>query len=287
MSETNSDKDKLNDNKQYQFHEALAFLIESANLNSGMVTMDEIHKTFENIIDDESMYQHIYNYLLENKIGIQDYLHHTVSTNDNESSEEPDTSMNKYKEDKKLVEMYLDEINLYSDLKKEVELELLKSLHDATTESITKNAINKLIEGNLKLVISIVEDYKNKGIAMGDLLQEGNLGLIEGVTTYFKNDKMAVINLLEFHDYLSHCISHAISDAIQEQNTTIRIGSHLADNANRLDYASVELSQDLGRTPTVEEIANYLSISTQEVERIMKMSLDALNVDNAEGKENE
>ena len=76
-----------------------------------------------------------------------------------------------------------------------------------------------------------------------------------------------------------------MSDAIHEQNISCRLGKHLADNANRMDKASVELSRDLGRTPTLPELAKYLSISEEEAERIMKMSLDALNADNAGSNE--
>ncbi len=288
MSKINSNNS--DDDKQLQFHEALSFIVESSNINGGTISLDEIHKTFDGIIEDESMYQYIYDYLLENKIRIQDYLPHNTKTtklsesdtSDNDSSE-TETPTNE--EERKFVELYLEEVSSHSKLGEPEELELLKMLYDSTSNDAQKSITDKLIEGNLRLVISLIDNYKNKGVTVGDLIQEGNLGLIEGVSTYFSNNPDSTVNLLEFHDYLTHCISYAITDAINEQNVSSRLGTHLADNANRLDKVSIELSQDLGRTPTIQELAKCLSISEEEVERIMKMSLDALTVDNTEGSE--
>lgn len=288
MNSTNSNEN--NKDKQLQFHEALAFLVESSNINNGIVSLDEIHKTFNDIIDDESMYQYIYDYLLENKITIQDYIPHNtksamnISENEQSANMISETTSFENEEERKFVNMYLAEVDSHTKLSDSEELELLKLLYDSISENITKNTVNKLIEGNLHLVLSALEDFKNKGVTTGDLIQEGNLGLIEGVSTYFTNSPSPTVDLPEFHDYLLQCISYAMTDAINEQNISSRLGKHLTDNANRLDKASVELSRDLGRTPTLPELAKYLSISEEEAERIMKMSLDALNVDNADSE---
>ncbi len=285
MGGTNSDKNDKD--RQIQFHEALAFLVETSNINNGIVSLDEIHRTFSGIIEDESMYQYIYDYLLENKITIQDYIPHNTKFKGNiQEDEQPadktsEAAPLENEEEQKFVNMYLAEADSVTRLKESEELELLKLLYDSVSENNASHTVNKLIEGNLHLVLSILEDFKNKGVTTGDLIQEGNLGLIEGVSTYFSNSS-GTIDLLEFHDYLLQCISCAMSDAIHEQNISSRLGNHLADNANRMDKASVELSRDLGRTPTLPELAKYLSISEEEAERIMKMSLDALNADIAD-----
>ncbi|MCI8669639.1 MAG: hypothetical protein HFI34_08990 [Lachnospiraceae bacterium] len=285
-----TDSEKNDKDKQLQFHEALAFLVETSNINNGIVSLDEIHQTFNGIIEDESMYQYIYDYLLENKITIQDYIQHNTKSKDN--FQENDQQLEKLsktvpfetEEEQKFVNMYLEETNSLAPLEDSRELELLKLLYDSIPENNTSHTVNQLIEGNLHLVLSVLDDYKNKGVTTGDLIQEGNLGLTEGVSTYF-SDSSGTIDLSEFHDYLLQCISRAMSDAIHEQNISCRLGKHLADNANRMDKASVELSRDLGRTPTLPELAKYLSISEEEAERIMKMSLDALNADNAGSNE--
>lgn len=284
MSSTNPEKNEKD--KQLQFHEALAFLVETSDINNGIVSLDEIHQTFNGIIEDESMYQYIYDYLLENKITIQDYIPHNTKPGVNIQEDEQtadntfETAPFEHKEEQRFINMYLEEAGSLVRLKESEELELLKLLYDSETQNNTRNTINKLIEGNLHLVLSVLEDHKNKGVAAGDLIQEGNLGLTEGVSSYF-SDSSGALDLREFHDYLLQRISRAMSDAIHEQNISSRLGKHLADNANRMDKASVELSRNLGRTPTLPELAKYLSISEDEAERIMKISLDALNADTA------
>ena len=108
--------------------------------------------------------------------------------------------------------MYLEEAGSLVRLKESEELELLKLLYDSETQNNTRNTINKLIEGNLHLVLSILEDHKNKGVAAGDLIQEGNLGLTEGVSSYF-SDSSGALDLREFHDYLLQRISRARSSS--------------------------------------------------------------------------
>lgn len=131
-----------------------------------------------------------------------------------------------------------------------------------------------LLEANLKTVLSLAESFRDKGVSHGDLLQEGNLGLMEGIMTYKGNTAIS-----EFHSHIENTIKNALNDAILEQNTSSRITSHAADRANELDRASITLSKELDRTPTLEELAKYLSLPEDEVERIMKMSLNALTID--------
>lgn len=316
-----------NDEKKVQFHEALTFLVESANINSGVLTMDEIKKALEGLIEDESMYTLVYDYLSENKIKIKDYLPYKKSSNgenlsesnimvkeafsdnsdfpDNiELNQEPEISSisadvsNEDMKEQRIVEMYLEDIQNAVSLSESEELLYLKkylnisnnnysenntnnSLKlDNSNETDIQNLTSRLTESNLKLVPDIAKTFKNKGVTFGDLLQEGNLGLLEGIMTYQGN-----ADLTEFHGHLIHSIKNAMNDAILEQNTSSRIGSHVADRANELDRASINLSKELDRTPTLEELAKYLSLTEDEVERIMKMSLDALTIDNSADEE--
>lgn len=282
-----------NNDKKAMFHEALSFLVESANINSGVLTMDEIKDALEGLIEDESMYTLVYDYLAENKIKIQGYISYNknnsefsnVEGNENEIFEN-EISMNAIssdteKEDTKeqsIVNMYLEDINNAVRLTDEDELIYLDKL---IKNSDDKNIINRLTEANLKFVPDIANEYKNKGVTFGDLLQEGNLGLLEGIMTY-KDEA----DLTKFHNHLITFIKNAMHDAILEQNTASRIDSHVADRANELDRASINLSKELDRTPTLEELAKYLSLPEDEVERVMKMSLDALTIDNYVDSEN-
>ncbi|MBQ3583899.1 MAG: hypothetical protein IJA27_04225 [Lachnospiraceae bacterium] len=298
------------DEKKAQFHEALAFLVESANINSGVLTTDEIKSALDGLIDDESMFTLVYDYLAENKITIQGYLPYsknktdasdniinaddtiTIKTSDTtqamadsdadnsyaqNSDAETDISENDSKE-QHIVDMYLSDINNASSLSETEEVSLLKQY---ASDHMNREIINSLTESNLKLVLSVAEEFKNYGVSYGDLLQEGNLGLMEGIMTYRGNSSIP-----EFHEHLINAIQNTMEDAIQEQNASSRIGAHAADRANELDRASVALGKELDRTPTLEELAKYLSLPEDEIERIMKMSLDALTIDNSVEEEN-
>lgn len=287
----------VNDNNsKQQFHEALAFLIESANINSGILTMEEIKSALDDIITDDSMYQLVYDYLLENKISIKGYIQHKKPRTDEneEATKAPEISEINVpteqadEKEKNIVQMYLEEIDNSLKLSAEEELQMLISLLSNQTNfaekengkkspSDKRKLINLLAENNLHLVVSISNQFQGKGVSHGDLLQEGNLGLIEGIATY--TDKA---DLTLFHKFLEDCITSAMKDAILEQDASSRIGLHAADRANELDRASVALSKELNRTPSMEELAKYVSLPVDEVQEIMKMSLNALNADNAE-----
>lgn len=267
-----------NNEKKSQFHEALSFLVESANINNGTLTIDEIKSALDDVITDDSMYQLVYDYLLENKISINGYIPVAKKSTTSGSSEEVinisninvSTEENDNKE-QTFLNMYYDDLENIITLSAEEECilleKLLKDSHDKTT-------INSLIEANLKTVLSLAESFRDKGVSHGDLLQEGNLGLMEGIMTYKGNTAIS-----EFHSHIENTIKNALNDAILEQNTSSRITSHAADRANELDRASITLSKELDRTPTLEELAKYLSLPEDEVERIMKMSLNALTID--------
>ena len=273
----------MNENeKKSQFHEALSFLVESANINNGSLTIDEIKSALNDVITDDEQYTLVYDYLLENKISIKGYVPIVKKSPANISYNEAEdgnadiseinvsTSVDDAKE-KTFVDMYYDDLENMVVLTEEEELILLEKVLADTSDKLS---LNSLIEGNLKTVIELAEDFRNKGVSHGDLLQEGNLGLMEGILTY--DGKLL---LEEFHSHLENSIRNAINDAILEQNASSRINFHVADRANELDCASIALSKELDRTPTLEELAKYLSLPEDEVERIMKMSLNALTID--------
>lgn len=273
----------MNENeRKSQFHEALSFLVESANINNGSLTIDEIKSALNDVITDDEQYKLVYDYLLENKISIKGYVpivkKSPANNSDNEAEEgnvdiseiNVSTSEDDAKE-KTFVDMYYDDLENMILLTEEEELMLLEKV---LADSSDKLSLNSLIEGNLKTVIELAENFRNKGVSHGDLLQEGNLGLMEGILTY-----EGELLLEEFHSHLENSIRNAINDAVLEQNASSRINFHVADRANELDRASITLSKELDRTPTLEELAKYLSLPEDEVERIMKMSLNALTID--------
>lgn len=265
--------------KKALLNESLAFLVESANINNGKLTIEEINSALKDVIEDKEMYTLVYDYILEKKIVIEGYekssplITETVSAFPDDTSDiNVDTTLYDDKE-KHVVNMYLDELNGIKQLTEEEELIALK---DFLNNPEDKNVLSTLTTCNLNLVTSLVEKYRNKGVSNGDLIQEGNLGLIEGIMTY-----NGTHDLNAFHSYIISTIENALNDAILEQNASSRINAHAADRANEIDRASVNLSKELDRTPTLTELAEYLSLPEDEVERVMKMSLNALTIDNS------
>lgn len=289
--------------KKIAFNEALEYLVESANINNGTLTIDEIKSAFEGIIDNDNMYSLVYDYMLKKNINVEGYtpssqVTHLLTSADNLNSSPAESGTNlteinfdenaasKYSEnisvvsasaskssgskENSIIEMYLSEINNTKDFSELEEYELLTRY---LSDHMNRETVNLLTEMNLKLVPPIADDFTDKGVLYSDLLQEGNLGLIEGIMTFRGKN-----NLDDFHEHIKEAIRCAMNDAILEQNASSRIGDHAADRANELDRASVHLSKELDRTPTLEELAKYLSLPQDEVEQIMKMSLNALTI---------
>ncbi len=245
--------------RKLEFNKALSNLVELAAEKSNTLTMDEIHNAFNGIIEDESLYNHIFKYLAENKISITEYI-------DNNSSKQQSGADSLL--EKKFVEMYKSELSSIETAGREEHALLLERFLNG------EDVFNEISEKNLHLVMDIIPEYSGEPVTTGDLIQEGNLGLIEGILNY-----KGANDIDEFHSHLKSYIHNAIKDAIDEQNSAERVGKHAADRANALDHAAVQLAEDLERQPTLSELSDYLSLPEDEVEKVMKMSLDALTLD--------
>ena len=159
------------------------------------------------------------------------------------------------------VRMYLKEIGRTPLLKFADEISLAKSY-----EKGERWAKQKLIESNLRLVVSIAKKYIGRGLSLLDLIQEGNQGLIRAVEKYDWRKGY------KFSTYATRWIRQSITRAIADQARTIRIPVHMVETINRFLKLSRRLMQDLGREPLPEEIANAMEIDTAKVREIMKVS---------------
>ncbi|MBP7119513.1 sigma-70 family RNA polymerase sigma factor, partial [Candidatus Woesebacteria bacterium] len=148
------------------------------------------------------------------------------------------------------VRQYLREIGKYPLLDAEEEIELAKNY-----EKQSKRAKDKLIESNLRLVVSIAKKYIGRGLSLLDLIQEGNQGLIRAVEKYDWRRGF------KFSTYATWWIRQAITRAIADQARTIRIPVHMVETINKLYRTSQKLMQELGREPTPEEIGQELELS--------------------------
>ena len=143
----------------------------------------------------------------------------------------------------------------------------------------TKKARKKLIECNLRLVVSIARKYVNRGLPFLDLVQEGNMGLMKAV------EKFEHGMGYKFSTCATWWIKQAITRAIADQGSLIRIPVHMTENINRLNKVSRSLMQKLGREPRPEEIAEAMDMSLDKVMKIMKVSRDPISLESPIGED--
>jgi RNA polymerase primary sigma factor len=172
------------------------------------------------------------------------------------------------------VRMYLREIGKISLLTPEEEVELAKRVEEGDEE-----AKKKLIEANLRLVVSIAKKYIGRGLSFLDLIQEGNLGLIRAV------EKFDYRKGFKFSTYATWWIRQAITRAIADQARTIRIPVHMVETINKLIRVSRQLVQQLGREPTIEEIAQALGLPPEKVEDIQRIAQEPVSLETPIGEE--
>ena len=172
------------------------------------------------------------------------------------------------------VRMYLKEIGQVKLLSAEEEVELAKRVSEGDQE-----AKNKLTEANLRLVVSIAKKYSGRGLHILDLIQEGNTGLIRAV------DKFDWTKGNKFSTYATWWIRQAITRAIADQARTIRVPVHMVEVINKATRCNRKLVQELGREPTMEEIAAELGLPVEKIIEATRTAADTLSLDTPVGDE--
>ena len=172
------------------------------------------------------------------------------------------------------VRMYLKEIGQVKLLSAEEEIELAKLVSEGD-----QSAKNKLTEANLRLVVSIAKKYSGRGLHILDLIQEGNTGLIRAV------DKFDWTKGNKFSTYATWWIRQAITRAIADQARTIRVPVHMVEVINKATRCNRKLVQELGREPTVEEIAAELDLPVEKIIEANRTAADTLSLDTPVGDE--
>ncbi|TAN45060.1 MAG: RNA polymerase sigma factor RpoD [Nitrospirae bacterium] len=169
------------------------------------------------------------------------------------------------------------------------EIELLVGLNWAEIKKIIKeldkitveldNTKCKLVEANLRLVISIAKRYIGKGLGLGDLIQEGNIGLMKAV------DKFEYQRGYKFSTYATWWIRQAISRSIADQSRTIRIPVHMIENINKIGKITKEYVQEFGKEPGADEVAKRSKIALDKVRNILKLSKEPISIEMPIGDE--
>ena len=172
------------------------------------------------------------------------------------------------------VRLYLREIGKIPLLSQEEELELAKKAAKGN-----KKAKDKMVEANMRLVVSIAKRYSGRGLDFLDLIQEGNTGLLRAVEK-FDPDKG-----FKFSTYATWWIRQAITRAIADQARTIRIPVHMVETINKVLRATRKLTQELNREPTTLEVAKEMDMEPEKVEYVMKIKQDIASLDQSVGRD--
>lgn len=170
-----------------------------------------------------------------------------------------------------------EQIEYYNDGELDLSPEDLKQLEELVLDAA--DAKNKLVEANYRLVVSIAKRYTNRGLAFLDLIQDGNMGLMRAV------DKFDYEKGFKFSTYATWWIRQAITRAIADKSRTIRIPVHMVENINKMYRVTQELTQELSRTPSAEEIAEKLDTTTDKVEYMQKIAREPLSLETKVGVE--
>src|SRR5580765_2279769 len=166
------------------------------------------------------------------------------------------------------LDQYLRDISAYPLISRDEEVRLAQNIRAGEDE-----ALDKLVRSNLRFVVSVCKRYQNQGVSLSDLINEGNLGLIRAAHKFDETKG------IKFISYAVWWIRQAVLQALAEQSRIVRVPLNRAGTLHRIGKRSASLLQELGREPTVEEIAEGMDISEEEVAKTLSISQAHLSLD--------
>ncbi len=245
---------------------------------NGFITYEELAGELKGLDVDSDSLDELYNLLVDNNIEI-------ISEQDDVDGDGEDGGDLLELDDLALakdikindpVRMYLKEIGRINLLTSDEEFEYAK-----LAEQGDEYAKKMLAESNLRLVVSIAKRYVGRGMLFLDLIQEGNIGLMKAV------DKFDPSKGYKFSTYATWWIRQAVTRAIADQARTIRVPVHMVETINKLARVQRQLTQELNREPTDEEIAKKLGITIEKVREVYKISQDPVSLETPIGEEDD
>jgi len=283
--------------ERLEFEPGLKDLIKKGRVH-GFITAKEIIQAFPEFEEDIAQMDAFFGYCYERGIEVMESPNRILKTPTAEPLPEPAKGKKKTTRSRSLIDtgpsrreletadedipnlsddsvrMYLREIGRIPLLNTEDEIKLAKRI--AHGDQLAKK---KLTEANLRLVVSIAKKYIGRGLSLLDLVQEGNLGLTRAV------EKFDYTKGFKFSTYATWWVRQAITRAIADQARTIRIPVHMIETINKLIRVQRSLVQELGREPTVQEIAKELEIDEDKVNHIIKISQETVSLEAPVGEE--
>ena len=257
-------------------------LIELGKKNNNVLTFEQLAEALKGLEIDNDSLDDLYNSLVENGIEV---VSEEASSGAEPGKEIIEEEENLVLTDEEItkdiniddpVRMYLKEIGRISLLSPEEEMEL--SVKIANGDESAKNI---LAESNLRLVVSIAKRYVGRGLLFLDLIQEGNIGLMKAV------EKFDYGKGYKFSTYATWWIRQAITRALADQARTIRVPVHMVETINKMARVQRQMTLELNREPSEEELANKMGITVDKVREVMKISQDPVSLETPIGEEDD
>ncbi len=244
----------------------------------GYVTYEQLADSLKGLEVDSDTLDELYNKLVSN--GIEIIASEDEANGDAKKASEveilSDEDITKDVNINDPVRMYLKEIGRISLLSTEEEMELSIKVANGDEE-----AAALLAESNLRLVVSIAKRYVGRGLLFLDLIQEGNIGLMKAVEK-FDYDKG-----YKFSTYATWWIRQAITRALADQARTIRVPVHMVETINKMSRIQRQMTLELNREPTEEELAEKMDITVEKVREVIKISQDPVSLETPIGEEDD
>ncbi len=167
-----------------------------------------------------------------------------------------------------IIEMYMKDVENIPQLSDDEKEDLIMRLADGDS-----SVVEDLVNSELLHVAEMAQNYRDKGVTFGDLIQEGNVALTEVISDYDGDGDSEAFNKL-----VNEAVTEAFENAIKDQADSDKINQHLADKLNLLDDTTKKLTEKLGRVPEASELAKEMDIPEEEVDNLLKISLEVLSV---------
>jgi RNA polymerase primary sigma factor len=247
--------------EQTKFRTALAALSASAQQKDLKLTQADVREFFQDMELNEDQYQLVYAYLVSKHIQVEGVELPRISTTEVPYTEEEENFLNQYQKDLKyLRKQPTDKLDM-----------LFEQAADGDTQ-----AKQKLTEHYMNWVLNIAKEYAHQGLLIQDLIQEGNLGLMIGLDTLGLMEEG-----LTWETHLEKEIHRAIRMALDEQNGEKSTGEQVAEKLNKLADSITELTEELGRQVTPEELSIYLDMDMEEIEDLLRIAGENIEVDDS------
>ena len=250
-------------------------------LKNKKVTFEEIAEKLKGIEPDSDLLDDLYNMFVQNGIEVVGADVENINEEEDEEEDSGSDFLDSVVSNKDIkindpVRMYLKEIGRINLLTADEEYEYALQAQEGN-----EDAKRILAESNLRLVVSIAKRYVGRGMAFLDLIQEGNIGLMKAV------EKFDPGKGYKFSTYATWWIRQAITRAIADQARTIRVPVDMVETINKLARIQRQLTQELNREPTEQELAKKMNLSEEKVREVMKISQEPVSLETPIGEEDD